>query len=71
MKMNSKFLVVALLAIFSVAGTSCKSGKSCKGGGWYGDRNLGYESTLENKKLIHIKDTDVILEVEDCALAKP
>jgi len=60
-----------LLAIFSVAGTSCKSGKSCKGGGWYGDRNLGYESTLESKKLIKIKDADGVLEVEDCTLANP
>ena len=69
--MKSKFLVVTLFAIFSVAGTSCKSGKSCKGGGWYGDRNLGYESTLENKKLINIKDTDVILNVEECTSANP
>jgi len=69
--MKSKFLVVTLLAIFSVVGTSCKSGKSCKGGGWYGDRNLGYESTLEHKKLINIKDIDIILEVEDCTLANP
>ena len=69
--MKSKFLVVTLFAIFSVAGTSCKSGKSCKGGGWYGDRNLGYESTLENKKLIKMKDADEILEVEDCTLANP
>jgi len=71
MKMKSKFFVVTLLAIFSIVGTSCKSGKTCKGGGWYGDRNLGYESTLENKKLINIKDTNDILDLEDCTLANP
>jgi len=39
MKKLNLILALALFAAGSML-TSCSSGKGCKGGGWYGDRNL-------------------------------
>ena len=39
MKKSNLILVIALFALGSVF-TSCSMNKGCKGGGWYGDRNL-------------------------------
>lgn len=69
--MKLKFLGTMLMAIFAIAGTSCKSGKSCGGGGWYGNRNLGYESTTNKKQIINAKDTECTLNSEKCASANP
>jgi len=65
--MKFKFLGAILITIFAIAGTSCKSGKSCKGGGWYGNRNLGYEATTDQQPTINTKDTECILSIETCA----
>ena len=65
--MKFKFLGVILMTIFAFAGTSCKSGKSCKGGGWYGNRNLGYEATTDRQPTINAKDTECTLSDEICA----
>jgi len=59
------------LAIFAIAGTSCKSSKSCGGGGWYGNRNLGYEATPNKKQIINKEDTEGILSTETCLSANP
>lgn len=42
-----KCTLLLLTFVFAVCSfTSCsKSGKACKGGGWYGDRNLSFETT--------------------------
>jgi len=39
MKKSNLFLAFSLLFLGSML-TSCSSGRGCKGGGWYGDRNL-------------------------------
>jgi len=59
------------MAIFAIAGTSCKSGKSCKGGGWYGNRNLGYEASPNKKQTIKAKDAESVLSSETCQSANP
>lgn len=33
-------ILLALLFVVAIGSSSCS--KNCKGGGWYGDRNLGY-----------------------------
>jgi len=42
-----KYSVVLFALLFVVAISSSSCSKSCKGGGWYGDRNLGYIPTKE------------------------
>ncbi len=69
--MKFKFLGVILMAIFAIAGTSCKSGKACKGGGWYGNRNLSYEATTDQQPIINTKDSESRISIETCATAKP
>lgn len=50
-------LVVCLFAM-----TACQSGKRCKGGGWYGNRNLtSIDKQNENK-------VDVKTIKEDCEI---
>ncbi len=39
MKKSNLILALTLFALGSMF-TSCSMGKGCKGGGWYGDRNL-------------------------------
>lgn len=44
-----KFLLATLLLTFTALSvTSCQ--KRCRGGGWYGDRNLGYVPKQQEKK---------------------
>jgi len=69
--MKCKFLGVILIAIFAITGTSCKSGKSCKGGGWYGNRNLGYEASPNEKQPFKTKETESVLSSETCHSANP
>jgi len=69
--MKFKFLGVILMALFAFAGTSCKSGKSCGGGGWYGNRNLGYEASPNEKQIIKTKDTEGVLSAEPCLSVNP
>jgi len=37
-----KSLILTLALVFCLGMLSSCSKKSCKGGGWYGNRNLGY-----------------------------
>ncbi len=69
--MKIKFLGVALLALFAITGTSCSAKKGCGGGGWYGNRNLSFETTKKDVKTITKKDTEYIISTEDCAVANP
>jgi len=69
--MKFKFLGAILLAIFAIAGTSCKSGKSCSGGGWYGNRNLGYEATPTDQQTIYKMNSEYIVNEETCISANP
>lgn len=59
------------MAIFAIAGTACKSGKTCKGGGWYGNRNLGYEVSPNKKQSIKTKDTECVIRATTCLSANP
>ncbi len=68
--MKFKFLGALLLTIFAFAGTSC-SKKGCGGGGWYGNRNLGFESTKKDFKTINKKDAECFLNSENCISANP
>jgi len=69
--MKVKFLGVALMAFFTITGTSCKSNKSCGGGGWYGNRNLGYEASANEKQIIKTKDTEGVISSEACLPVNP
>ena len=69
--MKIKFLGVALLALFAVAGTSCSAKKGCGGGGWYGNRNLSFETTKKDVKTITNKDTECIVSTQNCTTANP
>jgi len=69
--MKFKLLGVILMAVFVIAGTSCKSGKACKGGGWYGNRNLGYEATSSHKPITNTKKMECTLREETCASTNP
>jgi len=40
--------LLILSALFFFAGTMTSCSKRCKGGGWYGNRNLGY-APMEKK----------------------
>lgn len=46
MKKSNLALAVALFVAGSMF-TSCSGGKGCKGGGWYGDRNLSSVTPAE------------------------
>ncbi len=37
---KSNLILAFVLFVMGSMFTSCSSGKGCKGGGWYGDRNL-------------------------------
>ena len=61
--------LLILFALFLFAGTMTSCSKRCKGGGWYGNRNLGY-APMEKKT--QKTSTDAIAPVielnkeEDC-----
>lgn len=65
MKKYSILLLLVLLAM----GMNFSSCRSCKGGGWYGDRNLGYapqkEQPAEKQKAI------LNIEEESCDITAP
>jgi len=44
-----KSLILSLTLVFCIGMLSSCARKSCKGGGWYGNRNLGYVPQ-DNKK---------------------
>jgi hypothetical protein len=66
---NYSALLFALLFVFSLGSSSC-SKKGCSGGGWYGDRNLGY---IPVKKRSTEKVSPVIVgeEENDCEISNP
>lgn len=55
-------LILSLALVFCIGMLSSCSRK-CKGGGWYGDRNLGY-APQENKKE-EVKDIASIYTIEE------
>jgi opacity protein-like surface antigen len=65
MKKQTIILAVALL-VAAVSTTSCT--KKCHGGGWYGDRNLGYAPIKKQ-----IQDAPLKLEddAENCNTVEP
>jgi len=44
---NSSFLLIAVLVLLGTFASSCGGVKGCKGGGWYGDRNLTLQTPSE------------------------
>ena len=65
MKKQVFFLAVALM-LTAASTSSCT--KKCHGGGWYGDRNLGYVPVKEQPSDTPAKLED---EVENCNTAEP
>lgn len=63
MKQSKMYLSFFLMLFLAVGMTSCASKKTCKGGGWYGNRNLGYEMMPQEKKST---TTETIYIDEDC-----
>lgn len=65
MKKQFFFLAVALVVV-AASTSSCQ--KKCRGGGWYGKRNLGYETFKERPSDLQIKLED---EAENCVVVEP
>ena len=65
MKKQILFLAVALMA---TAASTSSCAKKCHGGGWYGDRNLGYAPIKEQPVDQYLKLED---DVENCSTAEP
>jgi len=65
--MKNQFFFLAVALMVTAASTSSCS-KKCHGGGWYGDRNLGYVPVKEqpSDSLMKLED-----EVENCNTAEP
>ena len=64
--MKKNLLIV--FALFLSAGTMTSCSKKCKGGGWYGNRNLGY-APMEKKNPQTTTDnvaTCELIKEEDC-----
>jgi len=61
-------LIIAALFITTLSMTACKSSKGCKGGGWYGDRNLTYTPAQEKgfESTANIKEN-----INDCEEVNP
>lgn len=60
-----KKLVILSLTLFICLGTFSSCTKKCRGGGWYGDRNLGYapkEKTTDKAADV----ATIYMEEEDC-----
>ena len=60
-------LLSSALFVIGMSMTSCSGGKGCKGGGWYGDRNLTYSPTPETE----IQQTYKIEEIKVCEDVNP
>lgn len=65
MKKQFFFLVVALMTT-AASTTSCT--KKCHGGGWYGDRNLGFAPVKEQPADNHLK---LEADAENCNNVEP
>lgn len=59
-----KSLILTLTLVFCLGMLSSCS-KKCKGGGWYGNRNLGYVPQ-ENKKDVAKDIATIYIEELDC-----
>ena len=64
-----KYSIVLFALLFVVALGSSSCSKKCKGGGWYGDRNLGFQPVKE-------KPADTVSpilkeESEECEMTTP
>lgn len=60
---RSLILSLTLLICLTTLSTSCT--RKCRGGGWYGDRNLGYAP--KEKKTDEAADVaSIYIEEEDC-----
>ncbi len=66
MKSNSIVLFV-LLFVVAIGANSCS--KNCKGGGWYGDRNLGF-APLKERPVNPVSPIDCKEEL-DCEISNP
>ena len=52
-----KKLLIGLIVVATACSlNSCSSGKGCKGGGWYGNRNLSSVPSQENLDAMICKD---------------
>ena len=51
--MKKQAMLFTLILLTVICFTSC--GKKCYGGGWYGDRNLGYTPVKEQPNDAHLK----------------
>ena len=65
--MKKQFLFLAVVLMITAASTSSCT-KKCHGGGWYGDRNLGYAPAKKQVSGSHLKLED---NVENCDTAEP
>jgi len=64
---NNSIVLFALLFVFAIGSSSCS--KSCKGGGWYGDRNLGF-APIKEQPVDNVNP--VICEEEiECNISNP
>lgn len=65
-----KYSIVLFALLFVVAIGSSSCSKNCKGGGWYGDRNLGFVPSKE--KPANTISPIMCEEVEiECTISNP
>ena len=65
--MKNPTLWFLTFVMFALSLSSCsKSGKACKGGGWYGDRNLSFEVNEQQSIETTTFITTAAKPVEDC-----
>lgn len=56
-------MLFAVICLLGISATSCN--KRCKGGGWYGDRNLGYAPVKQQaEKSLFISEKTSEIECE-------
>ena len=67
MKQQTILLVCALL-VTAMSITACGGGKNCKGGGWYGNRNL---TSIDAKKPSVDHMTTLEIQTDICEEVSP
>lgn len=63
--MRNWLIGFVLLTVLSSLG-ACKSGKTCRGGGWYGNRNLSFVPQTKSKVDLdcEVKDENILTDYE-------
>ncbi|MCH2045634.1 MAG: hypothetical protein MK212_16075 [Saprospiraceae bacterium] len=61
--MKNFSVIFLCLTVFTFVLSSCSSRKGCRGGGWYGNRNLGMLDKVIKQQVDHQKATIRLEEI--------